>query len=216
MQFGSRHLRALVPTAVTAGRLGRLGGSQRADAAAVRPALLCPQPSAEGEHPSGARGRRPGRCSRLVSAEDGKRGRGVWNRLLDADTPVRMTIGGPSGSCHLSHSLSLARASRGFGLSLSLVSLGLGPSGALSGPVAGECWLSRSPCSFRVRQGRAPLTSSLGPEAGSLPAVSRLPERAGLRLPPSGELHPLVPGGARPPRCRLSPAAHRLGGPPAT
>lgn len=126
-----------------------------------------------------------------------------------------VTIGSPPGSGHLAPILSPAPGGSAppapalsvpvwDSVSPSLVPLGLCQSGALSRPVAGEGWLCRSPCSLSVRQGRAQLTSSLGPEAGSLPAASGLPKRAGLRLPPSGELHPLVPGGARSPRCRLS------------
>lgn len=58
VQFCSCHLRALVPTAVTAGRLGCPGESQLADAAPVGQALPTQQPPLKVSAPPPGRGRR--------------------------------------------------------------------------------------------------------------------------------------------------------------
>lgn len=75
VQFGSRHLRARVSTAVTAGHLGRLGGSRRADAAAVRPVFPARQRPEEGERSPGARERKPGPRQGVSLCGGGKGGR---------------------------------------------------------------------------------------------------------------------------------------------
>lgn len=242
MQFSSRHLRALVPTAVTAGRLGCPGGSQLGDALPVGRALPTQQPPQKVSALPGRRGR--GSDRQLWSQSLLRMGKEcvcVWgglDRLLDGETPVPVTLQCLPGVCFrslpplpLSISLSLPwRPSGTLSPSFSRFSRSAGASRFLSFPLsllvsaslarclspgAVECWLSRSPRSLSVCQGRARLTSLLCPDAGRLPSACGFPKRSGLRLLPSGELHPLVPRGSRSPRCRSSPSAHRLDGPPA-
>ena len=289
MQFGSRHLRARVSTAVTAGHLGRLGGSRRADAAAVRPALPARQRPAEGERPPGAREMRPGPRLGVGLCGVGKGGR-AWNWLPEAVTLSRVTIGvlrGAASSYSLSpptptvspprphcvsfphpqlclsylvphslsspaptvsltprpalfffappaphclslppppppclsspaptvslpsapHCVSLSRsgplstsATLGFDLALSLASRGLRWSGTRSGPVAGECWFSRSPSSLCVLPGRTPPARSAQKREEYLPRArgpACCPPASSIRSCPGTLGHPAVASGQR-------------------
>lgn len=111
----------------------------------------------------------------LRMGKGGGGGGAVWNRLLYDGTSVPVPLRGPPGiwsamSLYLSHGVSLPLYVRVFSWSLSVplsvsvspslclprspsVSLGLCQSRALSRPVAGECWHSRSLCSLSLVRG---------------------------------------------------------------
>lgn len=99
MQLSSRHLRVLVPTAVTAGRLGCPGRSQRADRWAAGRALPIQQPPTERECLPGEEGK-PALSSRgVILLRMGKEGES--NKLLSDQTLVPVTLRGPPGICHI-------------------------------------------------------------------------------------------------------------------
>lgn len=85
---------------------------------------------------------------------------------------------------------------------------------AHSRPVYDENWLLRSRLALGPSGARTALPRAL-PTLGKATCACGFPKRARLSLWPSREFLPLMLGGARSPRYRLSPSADRLGGPPA-